>query len=431
MLKIRRNIHTYPFKYRQIPPDEFFQRAPGVLYLHVPFCSTKCHFCDYTVYTGKPEHVRGRYVEALAEEIRRFPDNPAFPRYTIEAIYFGGGTPGLLSADQLLHLLSVARETFDLAADCEVCVEFDPASVTFEKVQALHEGGVNRISMGVQTFNDTLLKQSNRPHDVESIYAAWEAVRRVGVAHTNLDLIYPLPGLTMDVWHDSVERALAMEPACLTVYGLEIWPGTPYYSWLEKDKLPLPDSRIEADMYRYAMERLGQAGFVPRSNSGYYHPDRTRRYCRFLDFYWRTWPMLGFGVSSKSLAGSHVWVNVKPLQTYFDRIDRRESVMDFGTMMTKPQEMRRVMIRGLKMCEVSKVEFVERFGVEMDDVFAAELASLAADGLLVNEADRVSLTPQGRVYGTNVYERFYTDDDLRPPAPGEIQFGISQLVAAS
>jgi oxygen-independent coproporphyrinogen-3 oxidase len=431
MMKIRRNIHTYPFKYRQLPPEEFFQPSRGVLYLHVPFCSTKCHFCDYTVYVTKAPDVHEQYVEALCEEVRRFPENPAFPRYTIEAIYFGGGTPGLLSADQLLRILDACRQTFHLAEGCEVCIEFDPACVTVEKVQALKDGGVTRFSIGVQSFDDVLLKQSNRPHNVESIYAAWEAITRARAVHTNIDLIYPLPGLTMPVWKDSVERALALEPACLTVYGLEIWPGTPYFTWLQKDNLTLPDQVAEAEMYTYAMTRLEEEGFVARSNSGYYHPDRTSRYCRFLDFYWRTWPMLGFGVSSKSLAGEHLWVNVKPLRTYFERIERHESVMDFCTRMSKPQEMRRVMIRGLKMCEVSKLEFLERFGVEMEAVFGGEIAALVEDGLLNNEDERVVLTRRGRVYGTNVYERFYTADDLRAPAAGEIQFGISHLATAS
>ncbi|HWN43546.1 MAG TPA: radical SAM family heme chaperone HemW [Thermoanaerobaculia bacterium] len=431
LTKVRRNIHTYPFKYTRIEGEEFFTPAPGVLYLHIPFCSTKCHFCDYTVYTNKSAETKARYVEALCEEIRRFPEHPTFPRFRIEAIYFGGGTPGLLEAQQLLKIFATCRETFDLSDDCEVGLEFDPNCVSYEKVQALQEGGFNRLSVGVQTFDDRLLAQSNRPHNAASIYRAFEAIQRSGFKHVNLDLIYPLPGLTMEIWEDSVQQAMAFEPACLTIYGLEIWPGTAYYNWLEKGKLPLPAPEDEAQMYLYAMEQLEGAGFIARSNSGYYHPERANRYCRFLDFYWRTWPMIGFGVSSKSVVQDHLWVNVKPLGEYFERLENRRSVMDFATYLSKPQEMRRVMIRGLKMCEVSKLEFLERFGVEMESVFRAEIDSLAEDGLVVNAEDRVYLTHKGRVYGTNVYERFYTQDDVRPPMPGEIQFGISHLVATA
>jgi oxygen-independent coproporphyrinogen-3 oxidase len=181
-------------------------------------------------------------------------------------------------------------------------------------------------------------------------------------------------------------------------------------------------------MYKYAVDELEAAGFVPRSNSGYYHPDRTPKYCRFLDFYWRTWPMIGFGVSSKTVIHNRLWTNIKPLNEYIDRIEKGESVMDFATFMSKDTEMRRVMIRGLKMCEVAKEDFAERFGIPMERVFASEIQSLVDDGLATDEPDRVILTKKGRTYGTNVYERFYTKEDLRAPNPGEVQFGISMLV---
>jgi oxygen-independent coproporphyrinogen-3 oxidase len=431
LTKIRRNIHTYPFKYHQIPAEEFFSPARGVLYLHIPFCSTKCHFCDYTVYVNRSLNLQERYVQALCEEVQRFPENPAFPRFEIESIYIGGGTPGLLSAAQLLRILDACRQTFQLTGDCEIGLEFDPDCVELEKLRQLAEGGFNRISIGVQSFDNDLLKQSNRPHDADSIYRAFDVVRSSGIRHVNIDLIYPLPGLTMDIWRSSVEQAVEFGPACVTIYGLEVWPGTAYYSWLEKGNLTLPSPGEEAEMYSYAMERLEDSGYRSLSTSGYYHPERTDRYCRFLDFYWRTWPMIGFGVSSKSVVMDHLWVNVKPLKEYFDRIAERRSPMDFAAYLTKPQEMRRVMIRGLKMCEVGKVDFLERFGVEMEVVFKREIDSLVEDGLLLNLPDRVALTPKGRIFGTNVYERFYTEEDLRAPATGEIQFGISHLVATA
>ena len=426
--KLRRNIHTYPFKYRHIPAQEFFGLEAGVIYIHIPFCSTKCHFCDYTVYTHKSDDLKEQYVRALCREIAAFTRVGAFPRFRIEAIYFGGGTPGTLTGEQLVRIYRTCRDNFDLADDCEVCAEFDPASVEEAKLQEVREGGFNRLSVGVQSFDDALLKQSNRPHNAEAIYRAFDLIEGAGFTHTNVDLIYPLPGLTHEIWQDTVRRALALKTSCVTVYGLEIWPGTAYFNWLEKGKLSLPSGQVEVEMYEYAIGRLEEEGFRPRSNSGYYHPDRFPRYCRFLDFYWRTWPMIGFGVSSKSVVHNRLWTNVKPLREYIDRADRDESSIDFATYLTRPQEMRRVMIRGLKMCEVEKAEFYERFGVEMESIFRTEIEALVDKGLLTNEADRVALTRHGRTYGTNVYEQFYTRDDLSPPTSGEIQFGISQLI---
>ena len=138
--------------------------------------------------------------------------------------------------------------------------------------------------------------------------------------------------------------------------------------------------------------------------------------------------MIGFGVSSKTVIHNRLWTNVKPLGEYIERVEHAESVMDFATFMSKETEMRRVMIRGLKMCEVGKQDFIDRFGVPMEAVFAAEIQGLVNDGLAVNESSRLALTIKGRTYGTNVYERFYTEDDLRVPTTNEVQFGISTLV---
>jgi oxygen-independent coproporphyrinogen III oxidase len=428
LAKVRRNIHTYPFKYEYIDPQEFFALDKGSIYIHIPFCSTKCHFCDYTVYTDKGADVRARYVDALCHEIERYANNRAFPAFEIEAIYLGGGTPGLLTGDELVKIFRTCRENFHLSPDCEVCAEFDPAAVEYGKIQQVLEGGYNRLSMGIQCFNDEILRQSNRPHNLKSVYAGFEAMRKAGCKHLNIDLIYPLPNLTQEIWQDSVKKAIDLKPDCITVYGLEIWPGTAYYNWLKKGKMSLPDGNAEVKMYEYAVDQLEEAGFLARSNSGYYHPDRTSRYCRFLDYYWRTWPMIGFGVSSKSVVHNRLWTNIKPLNDYIQRSENGEPVLDFATFMSKDTEMRRVMIRGLKMCEVFKDDFIERFGVPMEQVFGAQIKSLIDDGMAVDEPNRLALTKKGRTYGTNVYERFYTDDDLKPPQPGEVQFGISMLV---
>jgi oxygen-independent coproporphyrinogen-3 oxidase len=427
--KLRQNIHTYPFKYKYLDPNEFFTPERGSIYIHIPFCSKKCHFCDYTVYINKTDDAREQYVQRLVKEIQRFPDLGPFPRYKIDAVYFGGGTPGLLEADQLLRILNACRDTFEFVDDAEICIEFDPKSVTLEKLQAIHEGGVTRLSIGVQTFNRKILELCNRPHDATDVENAVDAMVRSGFKHTNIDLIYPLPELTEEIWQDSVKRALALNPACITLYGLELWPGTAYYNWWKKGKLNLPTNEQEVWMYSWGTQQLLDAGYKPRSTSGYYHPERSSEYCRFLDYYWRTWPMIGFGVSSKSVVGNRLWTNVKPLNDYMNRIDKGESVMDFATYLDKPGEMRRVMIRGLKMCEVGKPEFYQRFGVSMETVFGKEIQELVEDGLLENDEERIVLTPKGRTFGPNVYQKFYTEHDTSPVQQGEVQFGISEIIS--
>jgi len=426
---IRRNIHTYPFKYKYLEAQSYFAPDKASIYVHIPFCETKCHFCDYVVYTGSTTDIRSAYVDALCNEISLFPKNRAFPGFVIDAIYVGGGTPGLLTAAQLIRILQTCRETFpEFTEDCEVAVEFDPGCVEEEKLKEIYEAGFTRFSMGVQSFSAEILKQNNRPHNLTDVYKAWEAVQKSGFTHTNIDLIYPLINLDIETWESSVKETIRLGPTCITAYPLEVWKNTAYHHWLTRNKKELPAAEIEVEMCRVALSLMESAGYKRWSTTGYYHHERISRYCRFLDYYWRSWPMIGFGVSSKSVIYNRAYTNIRSMQEYIKRIAADEPVLDFATFMSKRQEMLRVMIRGLKVCEVSKVDFYDRFGVEMETIFAKEINELVDRGFLINDLDRIYLTREGQVFSSNVYEEFYSEDDLREPEADEIQFGISDLV---
>ena len=259
-------------------------------------------------------------------------------------------------------------------------------------------------------------------------YTAWDAIQQSGVTHTNLDLIYPLINLDMQTWVASLREALRLGPSCITAYPLEVWQNTAYHHWLKTNKKQLPPAALEVEMCRTALDLLEEHGYRRWSTTGYYHPDKVWGYSRYLEYYWKTWPLIGFGVSSKTVIAPKVYTNISPIRDYINRMQVGESVMDFATNMTKRQEMLRVMIRGIKMCEVSKAMFYDRFGVEMRSVFADEIDRLVARGFVVDEPECLRLTREGQVFASNVYEAFYTQDDLRPPAEGEVQFGISELV---
>ena len=351
-----------------------------------------------------------------------------FPRFAVDAVYFGGGTPGILSGSQLERLLRACRETFVFNDGVEIALEFDPPTVTADKLATLQDAGFNRVNLGVQSFDDKLLRICNRSHDAATAEHAYSLIQAAGFSHVNIDLIFPLPELTIDVWQQSVEKALSMEPACITVYGLEIWSRTSFHRNIAKGTMSLPTLEEERAMYECALDLLDAAGFERASSTGYYHPDRCPRYSRFLEYYWRTLPMIGFGVSSKSVIHERLYTNVKDLRRYFEMVEEGRIPLDFATYLTREQEMRRVMIRGLKMCNVSKTEFRKRFGVEMTVVFGPQMQALVAGGLVEEHADSIVLTRRGQLYSTNVYEFFYVEDDLRPAQCGEVQFGISELV---
>jgi oxygen-independent coproporphyrinogen-3 oxidase len=344
-------------------------------------------------------------------------------------VYVGGGTPGLLQGEQLVRILETVRASFPVSADCEVAVEFDPASVSYDKLVQIKEAGYNRVSIGVQSFDEKILKDNNRPHVLADVFTAWDAVQKVGFENTNLDLIYPLIGLDMSTWRSSLQQTIDLRPVSITAYPLEVWPDTAYYNWLlKKESAQLPPTGVEVDMCRLAFDMLEDAGYVRFSTSGYYDPKRIGTYCRYLEYYWRTWPLIGFGVSSKSVIQDRLYTNVRSIREYIDRVSKGVPLLDFATRLTKDQEMRRVMIRGLKMCEVSKPEFMKRFGVPMESVFGREIAELRARGLIEDTADHISLTREGQVFSSNAWESFFTQDDVRPPAANEVQFGLSELI---
>lgn len=422
----RRNIHTYPFKYTcTTDPDEYFSPEKAALYIHVPFCLKKCHFCDYHIKVNASAELKEKYVRAVCQEIKRFPSLRCFPSFNIEALYIGGGTPGILETEQIFRFVSTCRGNFNFLDNAELCLEFDPSTVTEEKLRSMKEIGFNRVSFGVQSFNDNVLKKNNRSHSAAEAHNAVNLAKKIGFTHINIDLLYPLQHQEIEDWGESLAAAINLEPAAITAYPIEVWPQAGYGKLVEKDTYKLPPFEDEINMSEQAYNTLERHGFKRRSTCGYYHPDKTDYYCRFGDYYWKTLPLIGFGVSAKSVIHERAYVNIKPIEEYIEKIANNQSVVDFSTKMSKKQEMLRVMIRGLKLCYVKKAFFLNRFGVEMETVFAKEIKYLEEMGWIKNLPDRIELTREGQKYDRNVYAVFYTADDLRPPREGEVMYGIS------
>ncbi|MBI2910349.1 MAG: coproporphyrinogen III oxidase family protein [Chloroflexi bacterium] len=424
----RRNIHTYPFKYTHTPAEEFFASEKAAIYVHIPFCTKRCHFCDYVVRIGSNSSLREQYVDAVCKEIRQFRSIPCFPSFLIDALYVGGGTPGLLESRQLTRILKTCQDTFAFTEDAEISIEFDPRTARLDKLIEVREAGFNRLSLGLQTFDQHLLYANNRPHTVEDIYEAYDAIASARFVHTNVDILYPLLDQKMEQWEETVQKAIALKPAAITAYPLEVWSNSAYGKWLANGRKTVGWALEEA-MSRYAYDRLEDAGFQRNTTGGYYHPGRARRYCRYGDYYWRTWPLIGFGVSAKSVIHDRLYTNMQDVEEYIRRIQDGQPVIDFSTRLTRRQEMRRVMIRGLKLCKVAKSEFRDRFGVAVDVVFGSEIATLVEARWIHDRADCIELTREGQVYDRSVYAVFYTEEDIRPPREGEVQYGLSDPVA--
>ena len=424
----RRMISTYPFKYTYTRPEEFFKPTKAALYIHIPFCLQRCHYCTYVTTINSTEEYREQYVQMLCKEIRSFPQIPCYSNYRVETIYFGGGTPSILSPNQISRILKACQETFEFVEGIEMCMEFDPSTVTEDKLSSFKDFGFNRISFGVQSFNDKVLQACNRSHTSQEAKDAINLAKQYGFSNFNIDLIYPLQYQTMAAFEKSLMETIELEPAAITAHVLEIWPKTRISRLIKKSGFKLPSFEVVIVMTNTAYDILEENGFKRWSTCGYYHPERTNHYCLFMDYYWKTYPMIGFGASAKTVLGQRVYTKVSSIKEYMNRVANNESALDFSVKMTKRQEMLRVIIRGLKVCVVKKDYFMERFGVPLNVIFNNEIEYLVGKGWLKDLDDRIELTRKGQVYDRDVYSVFYTEDDMRPPKEGEIMFGLSEAV---
>ncbi len=423
----RRMISKYPFKYEKIDATEFFVKNKASIYIHIPFCVKRCHYCTYVTKTGSTLCERENYVQALIKDILAFDIEHIFPEHIIESIYFGGGTPGMLTDDQITRILDAVQARFSIEKPLtDLCMEFDPSIVTDEKLEIFKKHGFTRLSLGVQSFDDDVLKASNRSHTADCARKAIKKIKDHGITNFNIDLIYPLQCQNMSTWKEDLLETIAMEPAEITAHVLEVWPGTRLEQLVKERVYKLPSFEEEIKMTNEAYDILENAGFKRWSNCGYYHPDRTSHYSLFMDYYWRSWPMIGFGVSAQSVLNKKIWTNTPDIDDYINRINEGRSPMNVCTTMSTRQEMLRFIIRGFKACYVSKHEFYDRFGIEISDIFSNELLYLVKKNWIYEDDDSYNLTREGQVFDRDVYTVFYTEDDMKAPEKkGQVWLGLS------
>jgi oxygen-independent coproporphyrinogen-3 oxidase len=284
------------------------------LYLHVPFCVHRCAYCDFNTYAGQGEKIPG-YVEALESEIRAVAGS-AGQRLPAHTIFFGGGTPSLLSPLQFRSILRTIRQSFTISEDAEISLEANPGTLDLNALQELYLLGFKRISLGVQSAHPQELHQLERIHDYFDIIEAVRWARKAGFRNLNLDLIYGLPEQTLERWKSNIELVLGLLPEHLSLYALTIEPGTPLGHWAAKGKVPIPDPDLAADMYEWAGERLNAAGYEHYEISNWAKPGFQ---CRHNLQYWRGNPYLGFGAGAHGFAAGVRYSNSLRIKTYMER----------------------------------------------------------------------------------------------------------------
>jgi oxygen-independent coproporphyrinogen-3 oxidase len=353
------------------------------------------------------------YVEALCREIRQVAGSAA-GRMKVHTVYFGGGTPSLLSASQFESILRSVDDYFDLTSNAEVCLEANPGTVSLEGLRDLRKLGFNRLSLGVQSAHSEELHQLERIHDYFDVIDAVKWSRQAGFSNLNLDLIYGLPGQPLDRWQDTVNQILGLHPEHLSLYALTIEPGTPFGRWANNGRLPLPDPDLAADMLEWAGDRLAAAGYGQYEISNWAKPGFQ---CRHNLQYWRGQPYLGFGAGAHGYAAGVRYSNALRIKTYIDHCQEvfprpfpLSSAAVDSHRVSPRDEMQETMMTGLRLTDegVSNRSFQARFDRGLTEVFGQEIEDLVRLGLLewVDANDTIRLTRRGRQVGNQVFLRF-------------------------
>lgn len=378
--------------------------APRALYIHIPFCTNKCHYCDFTSYVLKGQPVDA-YLDALEREMVLTAE--ALPPEEIRTVFVGGGTPTVLTPPQMERFLSSVKRHFPIHPDAEFTMEANPGTTDLEKLQAMRAGGVNRISFGVQSFDNGLLERIGRIHNVDDVYRSIENARTAGFHNLSIDLMFGLPGQTVTQLSDSVAKALALELPHYSLYGLKVEENTLFHVLYERNELPLPPEEDELAMYMLLIDKLMGAGFDHYEISNFAKPGFESRH---NITYWRNEPYYGLGAGAHGYARGERHVNIKGIQPYLDAAAQRLPRLETNGV-TGEEAMEDFMMVGLRLLDgVRNDDFAAQFaGVTIESRFGEPLERLLKQGLIEAVEGRgggYRLSRKGIPLGNEVFGAF-------------------------
>ncbi|KUP29870.1 radical SAM family heme chaperone HemW [Bacillus halotolerans] len=371
-------------------------------YIHIPFCEHICHYCDFNKYFIQSQPV-GEYLNALEKEMINTIEKTGQP--DLDTIFIGGGTPTSLSEDQLKKLMDMVCRVLKPSDTLkEFAVEANPDDLSAEKLKILKEAGVNRLSFGVQTFEDDLLEKIGRVHKQKDVFASFERAREIGFENISLDLMFGLPGQTLKHLDHSLKTALSLNAEHYSVYSLIVEPKTVFYNLMQKGRLHLPAQEQEAEMYETVMSRMEAAGIHQYEISNFAKQGMESKHNLT---YWSNEEYFGFGAGAHGYIGGIRTVNVGPVKHYIDLIAEKGFPYRDTHEVTMEEQIEEEMFLGLrKTSGVSKKRFEEKYGRSLDKLFPGVLKELSEKGLILNTESDVCLTHQGKLLGNEVFGAF-------------------------
>ena len=372
------------------------QAKPSSAYVHIPFCTQICYYCDFSKVFIKNQPVDA-YLEHLIQETRSYEIGK------LRTLYIGGGTPTALSAQQLAYLLTELPKVMDLSKVEEFTIEANPGDLDPDKITVLKESQVNRVSLGVQTFDNKMLKKIGRSHQEQDIYDNIRHLKQAGFDNISIDLIYALPGQTMDQVKENVAKAIDLDIPHMSLYSLILENHTVFMNRMRRGKLPLPKEELEAEMFEYIIEELEKAGFEHYEISNFSKPGFESRHNLV---YWDNAEYYGLGAGASGYVDGIRYKNHGPIRHYLEAVEAGKARIT-EEHLTLEEKMEEELFLGLrKKTGVSKARFEEKFGISFDQRYGQVVASLTEQGLLVPDDKQVQMTKRGLFLGDTVAEKF-------------------------
>ncbi|MDL2249930.1 oxygen-independent coproporphyrinogen-3 oxidase [Lachnospiraceae bacterium PM6-15] len=363
-------------------------KRPLELYLHIPFCVRKCHYCDFPSGQTTPKEQRA-YVEDLCHLIR---EQKTSKTHALSTIFVGGGTPSLLTAQEISSIFAAIRETFEVVRSGEITIEVNPGTVSKELLACYQELGINRLSIGLQSTNDDELKTLGRIHTYQDFLETYESCKEAGFKNVNVDLMFGIPGQTVSSWERSLRQIAELDPQHISAYSLIVEEGTKFSLMEQKGELILPSEDVEREMYKLTKNLLLEYGFHRYEISNY---AKAGYECRHNLGYWQRKEYLGLGYQAASLID-----------------ETRFTTGGEPVVLSVKEQMEETMFLGLRMsCGVDKEAFFKKYGCTLDSVYGKVLEEFAQKELLINGNEKVYLTEKGLDLSNYVMSEFLLEDE--------------------
>lgn len=374
------------------------------LYIHIPFCEKKCHYCDFSSYGGKSHLIDG-YIEALKKEIALY--KSTLKNYKINTIFFGGGTPSILSGEQIYDIMDTIRKHYALDREAEISMEANPGTLTYEKLKLYYKSGINRLSIGLQACQNKLLKTLGRIHTFEDYIENLENARKAGFSNINTDLMFSLPGQKERDWQESLDLITSLNIPHISAYSLIVEEGTPFFNWVEEKKVILPEEDADINMYHYTIHYLKSKGYEHYEISNFAKPGFQ---CKHNLVYWHNKPYIGLGSGAHSFFNKKRFSNVTGIEEYMDQILKGKKPLEDEIAISLNDEISETMFLGLRMMKgISMEAFKNRFGISPFEIYGEKFNKLKEEKLLTWDEKYIKLTNRGIDLSNIVFQEMLID----------------------